>query len=79
VSKQIIDEFNSLPNDVEKWRFVADNQDKDIIVHCDNDDTFITIEGWESDDNFAQFYGYVGWSDGVMKLLEYAGIRAESV
>tara|TARA_R110000868_G_scaffold48122_2_gene156805 strand:- start:510 stop:749 length:240 start_codon:yes stop_codon:yes gene_type:complete len=76
---QTLKDFKKLKNDEQRWKFVIENQDKGIIVHCDNDDTFITIEDSDDDDNYDSFDNYIGWSDGVFCLLRVMGIRSESV
>ena len=68
--------FNKLPSDKHRWDFVKDNQDKNIIVHLDNDDTFITIEG---EDGVGQFDEYLGTSNGICILLDYMNIMYEEV
>ena len=49
------------------------------MVNLDNDDTFVTILGGDSESGYVNFDGYLGWSDGVISLLEAVGIKAESV
>ena len=68
--------FNKLPDDAHRWKFVKDNQDKNIMVHLDNDDTFITIEG---ENGFGSFDEYIGNSYGVVILLEFLGIQCDLV
>lgn len=72
-----LDEFNALTNDVDRWRWVAANQDKGITVMCDNDQTYLRFEGY--DDETGDFDDYIGWSRGVFTLLSALGIKAESV
>ena len=41
---QIHDEFMKLESDLEKWKWIKENQDKGTIIMLDNDDTFGVIE-----------------------------------
>ncbi len=81
--KEIFAEFNSMLNDTAKWAWLMKNQDKNVIVKCDNDWTYIIIEGFDEDsegwddDCCGDFDEYTGWTDGVMCLLKSVGIRAE--
>lgn len=75
----LFETFNNLQNDEARWKWLIVNQDKGIIVNCDNDDTFITTPDDEDDEDYASFDNYVGWSDGVFDLLKAIGIEAESV
>ena len=76
-SKEIFAKFNSFKTDTERWAWLKENQDKGITVKCDNDDTYIVVEG--DDDDFASFGNSIGWDDGVFDLLKAVGIKAESV
>ena len=70
--------FDSLKNDVDRWKFVLENKDKDFQVLLDNDMTFIDF----NDDEFdltCDFDGYLGWSDGVFSLLKALGIPHDGV
>ena len=62
--------------DKELWQWVVENQDKGIIVYLDNDDTFIAHNDC---DECHSFWDYLGWSDGVVSLLEFIGINATQV
>lgn len=73
---KLLDEFKQLQTDEEKWKWVIAHQSDGIIVHCDNDMTYITIDGEEG---YEQFDYYIGWAEGVFKLLDVAGINAEAV
>lgn len=71
--KQKHKEFNSLKNDIEKWKWVKNNQDCGIIIMLDNDDTFGIIPNQEG--LLFQFDKYIGWDDGVFNLLEAMNIK----
>ena len=73
---KIINQFNKLSNDIEKWEFILANKDI-ITVHLDNDYTFITVDC--DSDYTGSFSSYIGWSDGVMDLLDVIGIKYEGV
>ena len=73
-NKKLIDEFNQLKTDVERWVWVKSHQHTGVVVSLDNDDTFIVIG-----DLYATFDNYIGWSDGVQELLKAMGISAEPV
>ena len=79
--EQLIREFKSLNNDLERWKWVKDNQGEENLpqVDLDNDDTCLCIDIGDDDYEFLQFDNYVGWSDGVEILLKAMGIKAESV
>jgi hypothetical protein len=70
-----INAFNSLPNDIEKWKYVIENQDDKTIVLLDNDNTLITNEAGD----IGRFSQYIGNSCGIGALLVAVGISAENV
>ncbi|WP_373031630.1 hypothetical protein [Sulfurovum sp.] len=71
-------ELSKIEGDINKWKWLMENQEAGLIVNLDNDDTFVTDP--DSEDDFCvDFDGYVGWSDGVISLLEAIGIKAEPV
>ena len=72
----LIEEFEALKTDVEKWKFVIEHKDS-LVIHLDNDGTFIRLR--TNDEEWAAFDGYIGWSDGVFSLLKAIGVKAESV
>lgn len=80
-------EFNALPDDAARWRWVKDHQHLDIIVICDNDATYIVFPDDQTTANVggdpgpcieAEFDEFIGWADGVFSLLDAFGICAES-
>jgi hypothetical protein len=75
-SKEIFETFNNFKTDMERWSWLMNNQDKGIVVKCDNDNTYIVVDG--DDDDSASFRSYIGWDDGVFELLKAVGIKAES-
>jgi len=68
------------PTDQERWQWVRDHQDEDIVVVCDNDDTFVM---GDYDDGsrgvLFTFNEFIGYDAGIFNLLEAMGIKAESV
>ena len=77
MSQKLFEEFESLKTDEQKWKWVLANQDKNITIYCDNDDTYGQIDDYP--DEILQFNWYIGWSDGIFHLLKAVGIKAESV
>jgi len=75
---EFIAEFQALSNDVDRWKWVINNQDTGVIVNLDNDETFITFKD-ENEEDYETFCYYIGWSDGVTELLEAIGVRCEFV
>ena len=71
------DEFKALKTDVERWQWLVENQDHNLAVLLDNDDTFLVDN--DSEDNYARFDNFVGDSTGVLDLLKALGIKAERV
>lgn len=70
-------EFDKFTTDAERWTWLLENQDKDLIVMLDNDDTFVVKDS--GTEWVGRFDGYLGWSDGVISLLESMDIRCEKV
>lgn len=77
-NKRLLNQFNTLNNDKDRWDWVKNNQDSGIIIMLDNDDTFGVITNNNVDYIF-QFDDYLGYSDGILSLLESFGINAEYV
>ena len=78
---QLKAEFDKLPNDIERWKWVKEHQDTGIIVYLDNDDTHGILPDPNDDNDVVifQFDEYVGWADGIESLLASMGIKAECV
>ena len=85
---KLIDEFNTLKNDKDRFRFII--QHKGIFkLSLDNDQTWPAvadhIAAQFSEDvvedlpTMNDFDGYLGWSDGVVSLLEVIGVKGEPV
>lgn len=72
-------EFNNLKNDVEKFKWVKNNQSTGIVLMLDNDDTYGIISDNNDEDYLFEFDGYIGWNDGIFSLLEAYGIKTEGV
>ena len=81
--EELLQEFDALPNDVEKWRWIIKNHSKGIVIMLDNDDTYGIIENIDDDDEDAslrfQFDDFVGDDGGIFKLFRALGIRCEGV
>ena len=67
----LIEQFNKLKKDQQKWQFVMDNKDK-LRLMLDNDDTLVFDD--DSDD-VGRFGDYIGNSFGVMALLGLLKIK----
>lgn len=76
--KKLMEEFNDLNDDKARWKWIAKHQQDGIIVWLDNDDTFATFRD-DEDGNLMTFNGWLGNSDGVISLLDSAGIYSEGV
>ncbi len=76
---KLIEEFNSLENDKARWGFVLAHKSK-LRLELDNDDTMVIDDNASDDDenNYGSFDDYVGWSDGVITLLNAIGLDADS-
>lgn len=80
--ERMVAEFKSLPNDVERWKWVVKNKDGGIVIVCDNDQTFLSFDHEPDDDSdyiTSEFDNYIGWSAGIFDLLKAVGIDAEGV
>jgi len=91
---KLIEKFNRLDSDKDRFRFILEHKGV-FKLNLDNDDTFTTVsddtllsigtDKWSADaddwnDKITNdFYSYLGWSDGVVALLEVVGIEAEPV
>lgn len=66
--------------DRQRWEWVIANQALGIVVMLDNDQTFVVTpdEDGEWGDSL-DFDDYLGWSDGVIAVLELLGVKSESV
>lgn len=72
-SEQIKAEWLEM-NDIERWRWIINNQDQGLIVQLDNDLTFIIRE--DDEDFIIYFDGYIGWVNGVEDLLTALKVKA---
>lgn len=79
IMKKLFEEFNSLPNDAAKWKWIMKHQDKGITVFCDNDDTYAQFANDEDAEFLLEFDQYIGWADGIFSLMDAVGIKAEAV
>lgn len=69
--------FKNLKNDTEKWEFLIKNKTT-LTVQLDNDDTFV-IDKNSNNDEYGNFDDYLGWSQGIFKLLSALNIDHEGV
>jgi hypothetical protein len=67
-------EFSKLGNDDARWHWLVEHRHVPFTVYCDNDSTSVQFG-----DQDVEFDHYIGWSDGVMILLNAVGIHAECV
>tara|TARA_R110000772_G_scaffold260261_1_gene378179 strand:- start:359 stop:598 length:240 start_codon:yes stop_codon:yes gene_type:complete len=76
---KLIEDFNKLENDKARWGFVLASKSK-LRLSLDNDDTMVIDDNASEDDenNYGSFDNYVGWSDGVITLLNAIGLDADS-
>jgi len=81
--QKLYKEFESLETDVQKWKWIIDNQNKGITIYCDNDDTFACFDEEDEENEYnriiLEFDHYIGWSYGVFNLLDAVGIKSECV
>lgn len=75
---KLLNEFNNLKNDVDRWKWILKNQNKHIKIMLDNDDTYGVFDHIEESPIF-QFDEYIGYDTGVLKLLKAVGIYADYV
>lgn len=71
--------FESFSSDEDRWKWIKDNQDLNITVYLDNDDTFATFEDDDDGSFLLQFDEFLGWSDGLFSLLTMCEIKHKSV
>jgi hypothetical protein len=73
--------------DVQRWKWVKKHADE-CTVHCDNDDTFMTINALSNhpevlsgdrDEPYFQFDWYIGWANGIFELANALGLPLEAV
>jgi hypothetical protein len=87
--EKLVAEFNNQRTDKGRYVFMLDHPGIFKLL-LDNDDTFAVISDGVSknfpvdsiediNDKISEFNGYLGWSDGVISLLEAIGIECESV
>ena len=77
---KLIEEFDALKNDKARWGWLLANKNKPLRLSLDNDDTMIIDDNASDDDdnNHSSFDSYVGWSDGVIALLQSLGVDADA-
>ena len=80
-----LEELRQIESDAAKWQWLIDNQDRGLIVHLDNEDTFVSIDcdmdSGEDRPSYeaVTFDDYIGWNEGIQTLLKVIGVSAESV
>ena len=85
---KIISEFNALPDDIERYKFIK--RSLFLILILDNDGTWAILNGdvltpnltedeIESLPELNNFDDFLGCSRGIFSLLKAVGIEAESV
>lgn len=75
----LINKFNTLQTDGEKWKWILKYKDFiDIVIYLDNDETFGVVND-DADLPILRFDSYLGYSTGVFSLLEVIGIKCDSV
>ena len=78
--KQVQLLWNSLTDEL-RWKAVPELQREipKLIVHLDNDDTYIYHKGIDTEIFLLQFDEFIGWSDGIQTMLKAFNIKAEPV
>ena len=71
-----IDIFNKISSDVEKFKWLMENQDCGLCLTLDNDDMFL-VDTNDEDAETGRFESWIGTSPGILDLLEAAGIQAD--
>ena len=80
-----LEELRQVESDSAKWQWLIDNKDRGLIIHLDNDDTFVSIErDMDSDEDMPDYESVtfndgVGWNEGIQTLLKVIGVSAEAV
>jgi len=81
--KVLMEEWNKL-NDIERWTALTIDPFafKHFKVNLDNDETFVSLldpKNEFQEEFFLNFNEYIGWSDGIVSLLEAINIKSEQV
>ena len=90
MTEEIVDyykaEFDSLENDQARYKWVKEQQDKNMnfpAIMLDNDSTSLyltfTDEDGEEDCVWCEFDDFAGNSAGLFDICELAGLRVEGV
>jgi hypothetical protein len=69
------DKWNRM-TDAERWKWLQAHQGEGYVVYLDNGDTFML---YQYDEETYDFDNYIGWSDGVVTLMEVMEIECELV
>lgn len=69
------EEFDNLPDDKCRWKWVKEHQSLGLTVWLDNNDTYVTFNDDECD-LILQFDNYLVWSYGAFDLLDAMGISS---
>ena len=72
------EEFKAIKGDRERWQWLIKNQDAELLVYLDNDDTFVADTN-DGEADIESFCDYIGWSEGVCTLLDIVGVKYEVV
>ena len=72
----LIDEFNKVKSDRNKFTWLMSNQNKGLQLTLDNDDMFI-VDLNEEDSELGRFESWIGNAPGIMDLLLAVGIDAD--
>jgi len=81
---KLIEMFNNLQNDKERWKFVIENKEN-FRIRLDNDQTTIIDKAVDDEETYhddiqydANFDDYIGNGQGAHTLLEVIGINSEA-
>lgn len=84
-AKEIAKSYNKIKTDYKRLEFLKENQGK-LKVVLDNDCTMVEFDLDEIDEDFQDtiaeielnsFDDYHGWTDAIVELFQFAGIKAE--
>ena len=71
-----IEEFNKISNDVDKFKWIIENQGFGLQLTLDNDDMFLE-DTHDEDAELGRFESWIGTSPGILDLLKAVGIQAD--
>lgn len=76
--KELKKEFDSLKDELSRWKWIQSHQDTGITIMLDNDDTYGVLEDGDETLVF-QLHEYIGSADGLLNLFAVIDINATFV